>query len=257
MTTTNFSLHGRCALVTRASSGLGLHFAETLARAGAHVVMAARRIEQLAQIQATLQSQGLTLSIVQMDVTCEDSISAAFTKAHELAGQPIDLLVNNAGVAAGGPAHEITSAQWDSVMDTNLKGPWLVSREFAQRLIALKLNGVVVHIGSILGSRVAQSVSSYCASKAGLHQLTKAQALEWSRHGIRVNALAPGYIETSLNRDFFASEAGLRLIKRMPARRLGQPDELDGALLLLASDAGRFINGTIITVDGGHLASSL
>ncbi|MEO6699470.1 MAG: SDR family oxidoreductase [Paraperlucidibaca sp.] len=255
--TTNFSLHGRCALVTGASSGLGLHFSETLARAGARVVMAARRIEQLTEIQATLQGQGLTVYVVPMDVTNETSIATAFAKAQELLGQPIDLLINNAGVASEGRAHELTSEQWDSVIDTNLKGPWLVSREFAQCLIARKLSGVVVHIGSILGCRVAQSVSAYCASKAGLHQLTKAQALEWSRYGIRVNALAPGYIETSLNRDFFASEAGQRLIKRMPAGRLGQPDELDGALLLLASEAGRFINGTIISVDGGHLASSL
>ncbi len=253
----NFSLHGRCALVTGASSGLGLHFSEALARAGARVVMAARRIEQLAEIQATLQDQGLTVYVVPMDVTNEASIATAFAKAQELLGQPIDLLINNAGVASEGRAHELTSEQWDSVIDTNLKGPWLVSREFAQRLIARKLSGVVVHIGSILGCRVAQSVSAYCASKAGLHQLAKAQALEWSRYGIRVNALAPGYIETSLNRDFFASEAGQRLIKRMPAGRLGQPDELDGALLLLASEASRFINGTIISVDGGHLASSL
>ena len=255
--TANFSLQGRCALVTGASSGLGLHLSETLARAGARVVMAARRIEQLTEIQATLQGQGLMVYVVPMDVTNETSIATAFANAQELLGQPIDLLINNAGVATEGRAHELTSEQWDSVIDTNLKGPWLVSREFAQRLIARKLSGVVIHIGSILGSRVAQSVSAYCASKAGLHQLTKAQALEWSRYGIRVNALAPGYIETSLNRDFFASEAGQRLIKRMPAGRLGQPDELDGALLLLASEAGRFINGTIISVDGGHLASSL
>lgn len=257
MPITNFSLHGRCVLVTGASSGLGLHFSETLARAGATVVMAARRIEQLAKIQAALQSQGLTVYIVQMDVTNEASISAAFTKAQLLVDQPIDLLVNNAGVASGGQSHELSSTHWDDVVDTNLKGPWLVSREFAKRLIAVQHNGVVIHIGSILGSRVAQSVSAYCASKAGLHQLTKAQALEWSRHSLRVNALSPGYIETDLNRDFFMTDAGKRLIKRMPAGRLGKPEELDGALLLLASDAGSFINGTIISVDGGHLASSL
>ncbi|MEL0027207.1 MAG: SDR family NAD(P)-dependent oxidoreductase [Perlucidibaca sp.] len=253
----DFSLSGRRALITGASGGLGRHFAGVLARAGAEVVLAARRAEALAEAVAALRDAGLRAHAVALDVTDEASVAAAFQAASEALGGPVDLLVNNAGVAGAGFAHELSTAAWDQVVDTNLRGPWLVSREFAQRLMALKQSGVVVHVASILGQRVAQSVSAYCASKAGLLHLTQAQALEWSRHGIRVNALAPGYIETDLNRDFFASEAGQRLIQRMTARRLGRAEELDGALLLLSGPAGSFINGSVITVDGGHLCSSL
>lgn len=252
-----FSLAGRRALVTGASGGLGQHFAGVLARAGASVVLAARRADALSEAVAALRQEGLQAHAVALDVTDEASVAAAFASAEQALGGPVDLLVNNAGVASGGMVHELSVAAWDQVVDTNLKGPWLVSREFAQRLMVGKQPGVVVHIASILGQRVAQAVSSYCASKAGLLHLTQAQALEWSRHGIRVNALAPGYIETDMNREFFQSEPGLRLISRMPAKRLGRASELDGALLLLASDAGSFINGSVITVDGAHLCSSL
>ncbi len=257
MSLPDFSLSGRRALVTGASGGLGRHFAGVLARAGATVVLAARRAEALADAVEELRAEGLQAHAVAMDVTDEASVAAAFAAAEQVLGAPLDLLVNNAGVAGEGFAHEITVAGWDQVVDTNLKGPWLVSREFVQRLLPQALPGVVIHISSILGQRVAQSVSAYCASKAGLLHLTEAQALEWSRHGIRVNAMAPGYIETDLNREFFQSEPGLRLIKRMTARRLGRAEELDGALLLLASPAGSFINGSVITVDGAHLCSSL
>lgn len=257
MTNNTFSLAGRRALVTGASGGLGQHFAGVLARAGASVVLAARRADALSDAVAALRHEGLQAHAVAMDVTDEASVATAFASAELALGGPVDLLVNNAGVASGGMVHELSVANWDQVVDTNLKGPWLVSREFAQRLMAGKQPGVVVHIASILGQRVAQAVSSYCASKAGLLHLTQAQALEWSRHGIRVNALAPGYIETDMNREFFQSEPGLRLISRMPAKRLGRADELDGALLLLASNAGSFINGSVITVDGAHLCSSL
>ena len=251
------SLTGRRALVTGASGGLGQHFAGVLARAGASVVLAARRADALSDAVEALRQEGLQAHAVALDVTDETSVASAFASAERALGGPVDLLVNNAGVASGGMAQALSVAEWDQVVDTNLKGPWLVSREFAQRLMAGKQPGVVVHIASILGQRVAQAVSSYCASKAGLLHLTQAQALEWSRHGIRVNAMAPGYIETDMNREFFQSEAGLRLISRMPAKRLGRPSELDGALLLLASDAGSFINGSVITVDGAHLCSSL
>lgn len=253
----DFSLRGRRALVTGASGGLGRHFATVLAAAGAEVVLAARRRDALADAVAALRADGHAAHAVALDVTDEASVAEAFAQAEAVLGAPVDLLINNAGIADGGFVHELSVEQWDRVVDTNLKGPWLVSREFARRLIAGGRPGVVVHVASILGQRVAQAVSSYCASKAGLLHLTEAQALEWSRHGIRVNALAPGYIETDMNRDFFAGEAGQRLVKRMTARRLGQADELNGALLLLCSDAGSFINGTAITVDGAHLCSSL
>lgn len=253
----DFSLHGCRALVTGASSGLGHHFAGTLARAGAHVVLAARRTSSLSAAVDAYRAEGLKVDFTAMDVVDETSVITAFAHAESALNGPVNLLINNAGVAIGGLGQDLSVADWDTVVDTNLKGPWLVSRVFAQRLIRTGETGTVVHIGSILGARVAQAVSPYCASKAGLHHLTQAQALEWSRHGIRVNALAPGYIETDLNREFFQTEPGQRLIKRMTARRLGQPAELDGALLLLASSAGRFINGTVLTVDGGHLCSSL
>lgn len=253
----DFSLTGRRALITGASGGLGLHFAEVLAAAGATVVLTARRSAQLDSAVAALTAQGYRAHAVTMDVADEASVVAAFAAAESWLGDTVDLLINNAGISTSGKAHEISVQDWDLVVDTNLKGPWLVSRTFAQRLMATQQTGTVVHIGSILGARVAQAVPAYCASKAGLHHLTQVQALEWSRTGIRVNALSPGYIETDMNREFFASEAGQRLVKRMTARRLGQAEELDGALLLLASDAGRFINGTVLTVDGGHLVSSL
>jgi len=257
MANPDFSLSGRRALITGASGGLGLHFAEVLAAAGATVVLTARRSAQLDQAVADLTAKGYRAHTVTMDVADEPSVVAAFAAAEHWFGAPVDLLINNAGISTSGKSHDITPADWDLVVDTNLKGPWLVSKTFAQRLMASGMSGTVVHIGSILGSRVAQAVPAYCASKAGLHHLTQVQALEWSRAGIRVNALSPGYIETDMNREFFASEAGQRLISRMTARRLGQAEELDGALLLLASDAGRFINGTVLTVDGGHLVSSL
>jgi NAD(P)-dependent dehydrogenase (short-subunit alcohol dehydrogenase family) len=257
MANPNFSLTGRRALITGASGGLGLHFAEVLAAAGAKVVLTARRSEQLETAVAGLTAKGYQASYVTMDVVDEASVAAAFAKAEAWLRDTVDLLINNAGLSTSGKSHETTPSEWDLVMDTNLKGPWLVSRTFALRLMATNQPGAIVHIGSILGSRVAQAVPAYCASKAGLHHLTQVQALEWSRAKIRVNALSPGYIETDMNREFFASEAGQRLVSRMTARRLGQAEELDGALLLLASDAGRFINGSVLTVDGGHLASSL
>lgn len=249
-------LSGTAAFITGASGGLGAHFAETLAAAGATVVLAARRRDALAHTVATLRRKGYHAHAVACDVTQPDSVQAALNEAETLVG-PVHLLINNAGISASGMAETLSESDWDAVIDTNLKGPWLVSKHFVQRARQAQRPGVIVHIGSILGDRVAQGVAAYAAAKAGLHHLTRAQALECSRCQIRVNALAPGYIETDLNRDFFQSEAGLRLISRMPAKRLGQPAELDGALLLLAGPQGSFINGTVLTVDGGHCISSL
>ncbi len=169
----------------------------------------------------------------------------------------LSILVNNAGVSGAARAADLSESEWDQVLDTNLKGVFLVAQAVAQGMRASGRGGAIVNIASILGHRVAGGVSAYAASKAGVIQLTKALALEWARDGIRVNALCPGYIETDINREFFATEPGQQLIRRIPQRRLGQPEELDGALLLLASQAGSYITGSTIAVDGGHLVSSL
>lgn len=251
-----FTLEGRIALVTGASSGLGRHFALTLARAGATVAVAARRTERLAQAVGEIASAGGRALAVPLDVTDGASVRACFDAIEAGVGTP-DLVVNNAGAAVSRPLLEQTEDDWDGVLDTNLKGAWLVAQEGARRLVAAQRPGAIVNIASITGERVAGGVAPYCASKAGLIHLTRAMALELARHGVRVNALAPGYIETELNHDFLASGAGERLQARIPQRRFGRLADLDGPLLLLASDAGAFMTGSVLAVDGGHLVSTL
>ena len=251
-----FRLDGRLALVTGASSGLGRHFARTLAAAGATVAVAARREDKLADCVAEIEAAGGKALAVPLDVTDTASVRGCFDSIEARHGTP-DLLLNNAGAAVSRPLLEQSEGDWDSVVDTNLKGAWLVAQEGARRMVAAKRPGAIVNIASITGERVAGGVAPYCASKAGLIHLTRAMALELARHGIRVNALAPGYVETELNRDFLASEAGARLMARIPQRRFGRPEDLDGPLLLLASDAGGFVTGSMLSVDGGHLVSTL
>jgi NAD(P)-dependent dehydrogenase (short-subunit alcohol dehydrogenase family) len=251
-----FRLNGRRALVTGASSGLGRHFALSLAQAGASVIVAARSVDKLAETVAEIGAAGGKAFAVPMDVTDLESVTGGFDRI-ESAGGVADVIVNNAGLAVSRPLFEQTEADWDSVLDTNLKGAWLVAQEGARRLVAAKRPGSIVNIASITGERVAGGVVPYCTSKAGVMHLTRAMALELARHGIRVNALAPGYVQTELNRDFLASEAGERLKSRIPQRRFGLPEELDGPLLLLASDAGAYITGSVVFADGGHLVSSL
>jgi NAD(P)-dependent dehydrogenase (short-subunit alcohol dehydrogenase family) len=253
---TAFDLSGKIALVTGASGGLGRHFALTLAGSGAKVALAARRTEQTAAVVAEIESSGGTAAAVSMDVTDEDSVKRAFAEASERLGLP-NVVVNNSGITSNEPALEIAAADWDQVLDTNTRGAFLVSRTAARALIAAKSAGSIINVASILGLRVAGRVAPYSASKAALLQLTRSLALEWARYSIRVNAIAPGYIETDLNRDFFSSEAGLALINRIPQRRLGRAEELDGALLLLASDASTYMTGSTLVVDGGHLNSTL
>ncbi|CAH1661644.1 Gluconate 5-dehydrogenase [Hyphomicrobiales bacterium] len=244
-------LSGRTALVTGASGGLGLHFAELLARHGVVVTLAARRQAALDVACAAIAEAGGQASGLLLNVADARAVNEA------LAGRHFDILINNAGVSGAGRAADISEVEWDAVLDTNLKGVFLVAQAVARGMREAGKGGAIVNIASILGHRVAGGVSAYAASKAGAIQLTKALALEWARDGIRVNALCPGYIETDINRDFFATEAGRQLIKRIPQRRLGKPQELDGALLLLASAAGSYITGATIEVDGGHLVSSL
>lgn len=244
-------LSGKCALVTGASGGLGLHFAKLLARHGVEVTLAARRQSALDDVSGAIARAGGAAKTLVLDVADSASIAAA------LSSRSFDILVNNAGVSGAGRAADISEADWDAVLDTNLKGVFLVAQAVARGMREAGKGGSIVNIASILGHRVAGGVSAYAASKAGVIQLTKVLALEWARDRIRVNALCPGYIETDINRDFFATEAGGQLIRRIPQRRLGKPEELDGALLLLASAVGSYITGTTIDVDGGHLVSSL
>jgi NAD(P)-dependent dehydrogenase (short-subunit alcohol dehydrogenase family) len=249
-------LDGQKALVTGASSGLGRHFALTLARAGAVVVLAARSADKLAEAAAEIGRLGSRAISIPLDVTDASSVREAVARAEaEMGG--LTTLVNNAGVVVSKPLFEHDENDWDRVMDTNLKGAWLVAQEVARRMVAHGRGGCIINIASILGLRVVGGVPEYCASKAGLIHLTKVMALELARHNIRVNAIAPGYIRTDLNRDFFEGEAGQAMVRRIPQRRLGEPGDLDGALLLLASDASRYMTGAIIPVDGGHLLSTL
>ena len=233
--------------VTGASSGLGEHFARCLGAAGASVVLAARRAERLTALQAELAGKGIVASVVDLDVTSSDSIAAALEAARS-----VDIVVNNAGISIVKPALDMPEQDWDSVVNTNLRGAWLVAQGAAKRWVAAKKPGVIVNIASILGLRTIGQVAPYNASKAGLIHLTRALAMEWARYNIRINAICPGYIETEMNSAFWKTPGGQKLIDRIPQRRIGKPEHLDGALLLLASDAGEFMTGSVITVDGGH-----
>ena len=249
------SLEGRVALVTGASGGLGAHFAGVLAGAGARVAVAARRLEGCGAVRDAIRAAGGDAEVFRLDVTDAASVRVAFDAVAARFGR-LDVLVNNAGISLAGPTLDLPEDDWDRVMDTNLKGPFLCAQA-AARLMKDGGGGAIVNVASILGLRVAAQVAPYAASKAGLVQLTKALALEWARHGVRVNALLPGYVETDINRNFFASEAGQAMVKRIPQRRIGTAADLDGPLLLLCSDASRYMTGAEIAVDGGHLVSSL
>ena len=252
----NLTLEGRTALVTGANGGLGSHFAEVLAHAGARVAVAARRLDSLREVEQRIAGAGGRAHAVALDVTQRDSVVAAFERAAEALG-PVTVVVNNAGVAVTKPLLEQTEEDWNGVVEVNLNGAWRVAQEAARHMVKHGQGGSIVNIASILGLRVSAQVPAYAASKAALIHLTKAMALELARHRIRVNALAPGYVETSINREFFGSEAGQALIKRIPQRRIGEPGELDAALLLLASDAGSYATGSVLAIDGGQLVNTL
>ena len=251
-----FDLHGRTALVTGASAGFGRHFARTLAASGATVVAAARRRDLLDTLVGEIGDAGGRAVAVDMDVTDGGSIRAAFVAASAAVGA-IDVVVNNAGISILKPSLELDETDWDAVVSTNLRGAWLVAQAAARALARAGRPGRIINIASIVGIRTIGQLAPYAAAKAGLVHLTRVLAMEWARYDIQVNAIAPGYVETDLNRDFWASPAGARLIERIPQRRLGRLEDLDGPLLLLASDAGAFMTGSVLVVDGGHTVASL
>jgi len=252
----SFSVAGQVALVTGASSGIGRHFAALLATAGAKVAVAARRADRLAELAREIEAAGGESLPIACDVTRSDEVAAAVATAETELG-PLSILVNNAGVVVSKPLFEHTEADWDHVVDTNLKGAWLMAREFAQHLVGLKRPGRIINITSVLGFRTIGRVPAYCAAKAGLTHLTQVLAMELARYGILVNALAPGYVESDFNRAFFQTEAGKALTSRIPLKRLGQSGDLDGALLFLASPASAYVTGAVISVDGGHGVSAI
>ena len=249
-------LSGKTALVTGASGGLGKHFAATLARHGAHVVLAARRADKLADAVSEIEQAGGKALAVDMDVTSRESVIAALENVASQIG-PLDILVNNAGVSGTKRPLDYTDEDWDWVVGTNLKGAWVVAQEVARAMVTQKRTGSIINITSILGSRVTHLLGPYVAAKAGLKNLSQALALEFARYDVRVNSIAPGYYITEINRDELEGEGGEKLRKRIPTRRFGEYRDLDGALLLLASDASRHMTGSEIVVDGGHLVSAL
>lgn len=246
-----FDLSGNIALVTGASSGFGAHFARIMAAQGARVVACARRQDRLDELVAEIADADGEATAVAMDVNDEASVRDAFGAA-EAAFGTVTVVSNNAGTADARLALNIDQDAWDRVLNTNLRGAWLVAREAGRRMVAAGVGGSIVNTASLLGLRVAIGQSSYAISKAGVVQMTRALALEWAAHGIRVNALCPGYFITDMNREYLESDKGRAYIGRTPARRTGELHELTAPFLLLASEAGSFVNGVALPVDGGH-----
>ena len=251
--TADFSLAGQVALVTGASSGLGRAFAGFLANAGAKVVLSARRADKCADATAEIGENAFPVAL---DVTDPESIESALDAAENVFG-PINTLINNAGTVTNRALVDTPPEEWRQVIDTNLTGCFLVTQAVARRMIAAETGGRIVNISSMLGQTPTGQVHAYSASKAGINQVTRTSALELARHGIAVNALAPGYIQTDLNTGFLTGPAGKRIVKRVPQRRLGQIADLEGVLLLLTSPAGGYMTGEIVTIDGGLSLSGM
>jgi NAD(P)-dependent dehydrogenase (short-subunit alcohol dehydrogenase family) len=246
-------LDGKTALVTGASSGLGARFASALAEAGAQVALAARRADRLEALAGEIARAGGRAHAIAMDVTDVAAVRAGVAAAEAALG-PLDILVNNSGVSVTKRAGDVEEADYDFVMDTNAKGAFFVAQAAGRAMISAKRPGRIINIASAAGLRVLGQLSVYCMSKAAVIQMTRALALEWGRYGINVNALCPGYIETEINRDYWQTEGGRKLVGMLPRRRVGRPEDLDGLLLLLASERSGFVNGAVIAADDGLTA---
>ncbi|MBS0405633.1 MAG: SDR family oxidoreductase [Proteobacteria bacterium] len=254
----HIDLSGRVALVTGASGGLGAQFARTLARAGAGVVLASRRLEHLKDLRARIEGEGGDAHVVACDVTDVQSIKAAVAHAETEMGS-IDILVNNSGVSSTQRLQDVSEDDYDHIFHTNVRGAFFVAQEVGKRMLARAkgaapgsfTGGRIINIASMAGLKVLPKIGVYCMSKAAVIQMTKAMALEWGRHGINVNAICPGYIDTELNRHHWQTEGGKKLIGMLPRQRVGTPADLDAVLMMLASDESHFVNGAIISADDG------
>ena len=254
----SIDLSGRIAFVTGASSGLGAQFARTLARAGAGVVLASRRIEKLKELRARIEGEGGDAHVVELDVTDHDSIKAAVAHAETEMGS-IDILVNNSGVSTTQRLQDVTPEDYDYIFDTNVKGAFFVAQEVGKRMLARSrgaapgsfTGGRIINIASMAGLKVLPQIGAYAMSKAAVVQMTKAMALEWGRYGINVNALCPGYIDTEINHHHWNTEHGQKLVSMLPRKRVGQPQDLDALIVMLASDQSHFVNGAVIAADDG------
>jgi NAD(P)-dependent dehydrogenase (short-subunit alcohol dehydrogenase family) len=247
-----FSLKGRVALVTGASSGLGVQFAKALADNGAMVALVARRADRLKMLKDEIEGKGGKVLAIEADVTDRAAMTRAFDAAEKAFGT-VTILVNNAGIAHGGRAVEMSSDEWRKVLSTNLDAVFFWAQEAARRILAANKQGAIVNIASVLGLAVAKGAVAYAAAKAGAVQVTKALAVELAFKGVRVNAIAPGWFVTEMNNDYLTGEAGTAIKREIPMGRFGNPGDLDGALLLLVSDAGSYITGATIVVDGGQV----
>ena len=254
----SIDLSGRVALVTGASSGLGAQFARTLARAGAGVVLASRRLEKLKELRARIEGEGGDAHVVELDVTDHDSIKAAVAHAETEMGS-IDILVNNSGVSTTQRIQDVTPEDYDFIFDTNVKGAFFVAQEVGKRMLARSrgaapgsfTGGRIINIASMAGLKVLPQIGAYCMSKAAVVQMTKAMAMEWGKFGINVNAICPGYIDTEINHHHWQTEQGKKLIDMLPRKRVGNPQDLDALLVMLVSDQSHFINGAVIAADDG------
>jgi hypothetical protein len=251
-------LSGRVALVTGASSGLGAQFARTLARAGAAVVLASRRVDKLQDLRAHIEAEGGDAHVVALDVTDRESIQAAVARAETEVGA-IDILVNNSGVSTTQRLQDVAEADYDFIFDTNVRGAFFVAQEVGKRMLARAkgaapgtyVGGRIINIASMAGLKVLPQIGVYCMSKAAVIQMTKAMAVEWGKFGINTNAICPGYIDTEINHHHWQTEGGQKLINMLPRKRVGQPRDLDALLVMLASAESDFINGAVIAADDG------
>ena len=254
----SIDLSGRVAFITGASSGLGAQFARTLARAGAGVVLASRRIEKLKELRARIEGEGGDAHVIELDVTDHASIKSAVAHAETEMGS-IDILVNNSGVSTTQRLQDVTPEDYDFIFDTNVKGAFFVAQEVGKRMLARSrgaapgsfTGGRIINIASMAGLKVLPQIGAYCMSKAAVVQMTRAMALEWGRFGINVNAICPGYIDTEINHHHWDTEQGQKLISMLPRKRVGQPQDLDALIVMLASDQSHFVNGAVIAADDG------